>query len=189
MKTKMQLAEAEQIAMQVRADLLPYCQRIETAGSIRRHKLEVGDIEIVCMPKLIEERNLFGEILQCRNELEDKIGEMTLKGWRFIKNGNRFKQLVFHNGISLDLFICLPPAQWGVLFAIRTGPRDFSTWIVTQRNKGGALPSNLHVKNGVVWHGSKALCTPEEDDFLGLCGLAGVPAEERRQGMPCVVTR
>lgn len=184
MKTKIPLAEAEQLANHLLAYLSPYCTRIEIAGSIRRRKPCVGDVEIVCIPKITGEKNLFGELIQARNELEYPLNKMSLSGWQFIKDGPRFKQLISPDGISLDLFICLPPAQWGVLFTLRTGPSDFSTWIVTQRNKGGALPSDLHVSNGAVWRGGVPIHTPEEDDFLRLCGLDGTPPSERCPGMP-----
>jgi hypothetical protein len=42
--------------------------------------------------------------------------------------------------IAIDLFIVLPPAQFGAFFAIRTGTAEFSQWLVTPREKGGAIP-------------------------------------------------
>lgn len=41
MKTKMPLGEAEKIACKYADMLMPYCERIEIAGSIRRRKAEV----------------------------------------------------------------------------------------------------------------------------------------------------
>lgn len=51
-KTKMPLAKAQKIAENVKSFLEPYCQRVEIAGSVRREKTEVGDIEIVVIPQL-----------------------------------------------------------------------------------------------------------------------------------------
>ncbi len=45
------LAEGEAIASALVADLEPYCARIQVAGSIRRRKEMVGDIEIVAIPR------------------------------------------------------------------------------------------------------------------------------------------
>lgn len=47
----MKLAQALAIAEKVKALLAPHCERIEIAGSIRRKKPDVKDIEIVAIPK------------------------------------------------------------------------------------------------------------------------------------------
>lgn len=73
----------------------------------------------------------------------------------------------------------MPPAQWGLIMAIRTGPKDFSRWIVTQRYKGGALPSDCRVNKGAVWHGDRMIEMPEEIQFLQFLGLGWVEPEER----------
>lgn len=49
------LSRAKVLAEEVRQVLAPYCEQIEIAGSIRREKAEVGDIEIICIPKFVEE--------------------------------------------------------------------------------------------------------------------------------------
>ena len=46
----MKYEEALKIAEEVKALLAPHCLRIEIAGSIRRKKPEVKDIEIVAYP-------------------------------------------------------------------------------------------------------------------------------------------
>jgi len=177
-KTKTPYAQAKPIADKVLADLAPYCQRIEIAGSLRRKKPEVGDIEIVCIPKITWSRDLFGEFSHPHTRLELYLSILP-PDWKFIKDGPRFKQVELPEGITLDLFSVLPPAQWGVIFAIRTGPAEFSKWIVTPRKRGGALPSNCKVKNGGVWRNGAMISMPEEEDFLSLLGLAGLPPEAR----------
>jgi DNA polymerase/3'-5' exonuclease PolX len=82
-------------------------------------------------------------------------------------------------GINLDLFIVTRPAQWGVILAIRTGPADFSKWIVTPRKYGGALPSNCHVEGGRVLRQQIPLEMPEERDFLDFLGLGWVEPKDR----------
>ncbi len=47
----MQLDKALEIAEKTKELLAPYCERIEIAGSIRRKKPEVKDIELVAIPK------------------------------------------------------------------------------------------------------------------------------------------
>jgi len=53
-----ELEKARAIAEELKALLQPSCHRIEIAGSIRRQKPEVGDIELLCIPKLVDGVNL-----------------------------------------------------------------------------------------------------------------------------------
>lgn len=164
----MELLRARAIAENVIERLRPSCERIEIAGSIRRRKPEVKDIELVAIPKVFEERDLFGELLNSISML-DKV-----EWGRYdtvIKNGSRYKQIVIDARINLDLFIVLPPAQWGVIFAIRTGPADYSRWLVTQQRYGGAMPAGYFVQEGQLWGPHGIIPTPEESDFFAEIGL------------------
>jgi len=133
MKSKMPYTEARALADQLVAQLAPACERIEVAGSIRRKKEEVGDIEIVAIPKMETIRNLFGEAQGEVSLLNVRLSDM---GWDVLKNGDKYKQFVLPGGISLDLFICRL-ATWGVIYTIRTGSADFTHWLVTNRQHGG----------------------------------------------------
>lgn len=167
---KIPLDEAEKIARKYVDLLAPYCRRIEIAGSIRRRKVEVGDIEIVAEPLPITD--LFGSA----NGYCDPSLPLPA-----IKNGQRYKQYVLPEGLTLDLFIVLPPAQWGVILALRTGSAEFSRKLVTGKRYGGFLPSDCVVKDGAVRHikTGEIVPTPEEADFLSLCGLGWIIPEER----------
>jgi hypothetical protein len=51
----------------------------------------------------------------------------------------------------VDLFQVIEPRQWGVIYAIRTGPGDFNRLLVTSRWFGGACPKDRKVAGGRVW--------------------------------------
>ena len=160
----MELQRARTIAKRLVDRLLPYCERIEIAGSIRREMAEVGDIEIVAIP----------------NDFADAMLPELLPGARFLKDGSRYKQIALPEGINLDLFLVRPPnAQWGVIFLLRTGPAEFSHKAVTKKRMGGLLPSDCVVANGRVWRNGKFIPMPEEEDFLKLLGLPGLAPKER----------
>lgn len=174
----MERIKAAEIARMVGNQIIPYCVRLEIAGSIRRGKDEVGDIELVAMPKMEPVYDLWGE----------KVGEHSLLNDRSIfeamgkisKSGKRFVQVELLEGINLDLFIVLPPAQWGVILAIRTGPVEFSQWIVTSRSKGGALLNGWKVEEGRVWDGQTELTFNEEIDFLKWLELGWIEPRDRK---------
>lgn len=158
---------------------MPYCERAEIAGSIRRQKPEVKDIEIVVIPKTETVKDLFGEAAGEVSLLENSISNL-LKTWDAwtIKNGQKYKQILLPGGMKLDLFI-VKKETWGVQFTIRTGSADYSKWLVTQRRYGGALPSHAKVEDGrIVVHG-KPIETPEEKDFFEFLEIP-MPAPSER---------
>lgn len=174
----MKLADAVPIASAILLRLKPYCHRIEVAGSIRRGKAEVGDIELVAIPKMLPQYDMFGKQFDELSLLYDR--KLLESFGKVIKFGKRYVQIDLWAGIKLDLFVVLPPAQWGVIMAIRTGPADFSHWLVTPRSKGGALPIGWRVEDGRVWDGQVTLDFPEEDGFLTWLGLGGTAPGERK---------
>jgi DNA polymerase/3'-5' exonuclease PolX len=178
----MEHKQAKAIAEQWIARLSPACARIEIAGSLRRGKREPRDIELVCIPKIQVERDLFGGDGTQINLLEALLPRLfTERAYLgMTKRGPRYKQLALPEGIKLDLFIVLPPSEWGVRFLIRTGPAEFSHWAVTNKRAGGALPSYLHVKDGAVWHRSRKIETPEEEDFFSVLGMQYVEPNKRQ---------
>lgn len=180
----MRLEDALLLAMEWQAKLAPFCERIEIAGSVRRCKAEVHDIELVAIPQtteLVEMVDLFSQRITQVNLLEQAIWSLAQAGDHFtlLKNGPRMKQLKLSQGITLDLFIVLPPAQWGVIFTLRTGPADLSHWLVTKKSFGGGLPSYLKVRDGVLWNGDQAINTPEEADFFREIGVEMVSPVHR----------
>lgn len=177
MKTKISLERAEAIAKKIVEELSPYCERIEIAGSVRRRKPEVGDIEIVAIPK--PWNDMLGMVVPLsRDHALNYVDWRRIDG-TLLKGGNKFKQIELSEGITLDLFIVTPPAQFGVIFLIRTGPEEFSHKLVTSRQSRGLMPSNLKCKDGSIWHGINKLETPEEKDVFKVIGLPWIAPENR----------
>jgi len=184
------------------------CERIEIGGSIRRGKADVKDIEIVAAPILKAPRPEFGKPIDLTpldrilRQLVETDGML-----KAVKGGEKFKQFEIArleefgiaeplNPFCLDLFLCTPPSQWGVEFVIRTGPGDFSQWMVTQKSKGGALPDGFFVRHNVVWvewtevpnkaeeaarmmNSNNARFMPEEGDWFNFCGLDPIQPDKR----------
>ena len=176
---RLTLEAATEIGLRLIKLLRPGCERIEIAGSIRRKRPLIGDIEIVCIPRMTTD--LIGQPVE--SELDPVIGELIATGMVTAphRNGPRHKsfgipmkgRLTF----NLDLFLTTPEC-WGVVFAIRTGSAAYSKNLVTQRQWGGYLPNGHRVEGSRVWKGQEVLETPEEEDFFTLCG-GWVPPEKR----------
>jgi len=174
------------VAETLAACLTPVCEQVSIAGSLRRKKPQVGDMEIVARPILREVKDMFNVVVDYIPKGLDEVlcalvrANVLLPG---DKNGPRYKQFevqIPHRGrIKLDLFLVLPPAQWGVIVMQRTGAAEFSKCLVTQRNKGGLLPPHLHVEDGAIWEGDKMIETPAEEDVFKICGLKWMEPEFR----------
>ena len=133
---KIPLSDALFIAKEVFDVLKPYCDRIHIAGSIRREKDFVGDIEIVCQPRV--------EIL--KDELWDEGIIRNLEfcnivdGWQKVKGdseGKYTQRILPISNMKLDLFM---PDDFDYYrqLAIRTGSSDYSFKVIANgwKNKG-----------------------------------------------------
>ena len=184
-KTRVPLAQAEEVASRLVAIMSPVCERIEIAGSMRRRRGMVGDIEI-CMISAIEERavGLFGEsegismqyehakLLRAEGVLVDRL---DVRGCACF--GPHY-QRVLYDGVAADIFV-FEAAQWGVGFAIRTGSADFSKRLVTPRAYGGYLQAGQQCKGWRLWDRGRIIETREETDFFNAIGLDWVCPEDR----------
>ena len=103
--------EAAEIGYQLLEWLAPYCQRAEIAGSVRRGKAEVKDLEIVAIPvvEMRQELGLFGPVGQSVEVslLEEALARSLPPGWQpGGKNGRKYKRFVhFRTWLACDLFL------------------------------------------------------------------------------------
>ncbi|MCC6454465.1 MAG: hypothetical protein IT328_05940 [Caldilineaceae bacterium] len=157
--------------------LQPACHRIEIAGSLRRKRPLVGDIEIVAVPIL--HTNLFGEPLDT-SEVDQLLSHLPIT---LHKNGAKYKQLSFFGSLgnvyTVDLFLQPDPATWAVNFLLRTGSADFSHKMVTPKSQGGYKPDGYLVRDARVWHNGAAIDTPEERAIFTLWGMDYIEPEDR----------
>lgn len=181
MKTKLTLTQALPLAEKIEAVLSPACERIRIAGSIRRRKPTVGDIEIVAIPKLIPDMlvqlSLFDETPKMVSALdlllEKLIGDKA-NFKRGKRNGDLYKNFLieFDGGeseIGLDLFLTTPE-QWGYILALRTGPGDFNRAWVTQKSKGGLLEDGYFFAGGWLHVDGRKIDTRSEGDVFTCIG-------------------
>lgn len=162
-------------------DLLkPVITRCEVAGSYRREKPESKDIDLVCIPVLESRKDLFG------GDTGKKISRLEMwfathndgSLFTLLQNGPKKKKLALPEGLHLELYI-VTPETWGVMFLIRTGPEEFSHWLVTKIQNGGALPRYCQIKDGNLWSAGKIIPTPEERDVFWALNLPYTEPKDR----------
>ncbi|RMG91197.1 MAG: hypothetical protein D6706_18435 [Chloroflexi bacterium] len=177
-KHKIDYSDAMHIADSLLVLLAPACERVEIAGSLRRHRPQIGDIEIVAVPRYNVVYNLFGEPIQQDSLVNDILSQLQFKT---IKSGPRFKQFEYQ-GIKVDLFLA-NETNWGVILALRTGSADFSHWLVTPQVQGGAMPAGMQCQGGYLRRHGKTLTTLEEQDLFAHLGLEWISPLEREVGL------
>jgi len=170
------LSLARKWADRVAEVLSPHCERVEIAGSVRRGKEEVGDIEIVCMPK--RPFDLLGMPAGASEGFIDAVDK-----WESVKgtaNGRYTKRVLPNtNGFTLDIFMA-DAQNWGWIFALRTGSAIFAQKIYLR----GLREADCFACDGYVYDYSDALRPklvplPEEDDLFKLLRRDFVPPTER----------
>lgn len=188
-------AEALKVAERLIELFQPACERIEIKGSLVRLKPDVKDIDLLLVPDLSPlplPRAEFGKPVPpvYKTRLDQLLGQMVEdKVIVMEKSGDRLKRFkVMNPFVAVELYSVLPPETWGVKSVIRTGPKDFSHWVVTRKRSGGALPNGYRVQHGAVYQGvteAKDLSgeTPigfeTELDFLNFLGLGWVEPKDR----------
>jgi DNA polymerase/3'-5' exonuclease PolX len=160
----MNLAAAQQIADRVYDALAPHCFRISIAGSIRRQAPEVGDIEIVAIPKPYEVNLFSSGIAGVVNQWPRVKGELPCK----------YTRRRLPEGIDLDLFFATRD-NWGYILAIRTGSADFS-----KRLAAGWVRYGFRGEEGnLVDHAGNINPVREERDLFLLAGIPWTKPENR----------
>jgi len=160
----MKLSKAKAIAEKVKAELQPHCERIEIAGSIRREKPEVGDVEIVAIPKPYDIGLFESGIAPVVNQWKKVKGELPCK----------YTQRILPEGIKLDLFF--PTVDnWGMIFAIRTGSAEFSRNILAYT----WVRLGYHSVGGMLFYQGKSYPVKEEKDLFRILRIDWIDPRER----------
>ena len=189
--TRVPLAAAEATSLELLAVLTLGALRAEVAGSIRRRMPSVGDIELVAVPRVHTETHregLFEERSIDVDEFQVVIDSLLLDGTLAQhptdpKRGPRYSKLLHvASGLQVDLFSARPQT-FGLILAIRTGPANYSRWLVTEARARGhhVAEGELHV--GAQGCSPYAACevvpTPEEADVFKALTLFHPIPEQR----------
>ena len=170
------LVKAKQKAESLIALIDDVCLRVEIAGSIRRRKSQVKDIEIVALPKTKPGKDLFGNTIEEISFLEIRLNGLLQHNNdlsfdpELKRNGHKYKRLLWH-GVKVDLFIAGRSREYGALMAIRTGPWDFSKMLVTKQEYGGAMPNDFRQQDNQIWTPNGPLETSNELKYFAALGI------------------
>jgi DNA polymerase (family 10) len=169
---------AERIATEVSASLASGCERIAVAGSIRRRKPVIHDIDLVAIPTFEQSppRTLFGDCEQV-SLLERELTRVASTGRvRIIERGTKAVRLeAIPEEIAIDLYVA-SAQTWAALLLIRTGSREHNIGLCSLARD---LGMQLKADGSGLFRGSEMVARDSEESIFEALGLLYVPPERR----------
>ena len=165
----MELKLAQEIGARLVDAVKPAVSRVEIAGSVRREKVNVKDLELV---SIVQDYDLLFKRLAIHGRFI-KPGVPGIIDWP-PKVGSRYIRMLLNEGIKLDLFVA-SRVNWGGIFCMRTGsgvgedgspfsgfiPAMFSRW--KKVSNGGKMSGGQPMRpDGTL------LDLREEEEFFSL---------------------
>jgi len=162
--TELALKDAEKIANQVRTLVCTHCDKIEIAGSIRRQKPRVHDIDFVISTRTDFEWQKISEELKHLKAKPNCQGKSVIKAF-----------LPCQNGLFQVDFYRAKPSTFGIHLLVRTGSAEHNMWLA-----GYAITKGMRIKysEGLIKEGSAIAGETEKGVFEAL-GLPCPSPSER----------
>jgi DNA polymerase/3'-5' exonuclease PolX len=193
-KQEIALQQAKKIAGEFISLIQPACEWIEVAGSIRRQKRLVNDIELVVIPKIVpskrkkkvqHSKKLTSFITIAIDPSLDEILENLVikRKIQMIKSGDKYKQFIFWKYLlQIDLFIA-NKTNLGYILLLRTGSADYSQNFVTEVKRRGQFRCGKGTRAGYVWNIKtwEIVPTPTEQALYALVGIPWLDPPKREK--------
>jgi len=169
--TPLSLSQADNYAASIVDRLRPFCELIEIAGSIRRRRPFVNDIDIVVLPHVDQVNALRARVLERTSPVKDGPVEMVVRTI---------------NNVQIDLWIANRPKKdlfaetatnFGSLLLCRTGSTAHNIWLVARAE---ALGRRWNPHHG-VFEAGKCLASATEEQIFHALNLDFIPPEKRER--------
>ena len=161
--TELALKEAEKLANQIKSAVSAHCDQIEIAGSIRRQKPFVHDIDLVAVAKSDTEWKKISEELKRMKAKQNCSGSSIIKAY-----------LPLQNGLFQVDFYRAKPSTFGIHLLIRTGSAEHNMWLA-----GYAISKGMRLKysQGLIKDGTAIAGKTEKEVFNALSLAYPLPSE------------
>ena len=161
---ELDLKEAEKTAAKVKATVEAQCELLEVAGSIRRQKTTVHDIDFVVVAKSDADWQKINDKLKQLKAKPNCSGNSVIKA--FVPCENGFFQVDFYRA---------KPSTFGIHLLVRTGSADHNMWLA-----GYAISKGMRIKysEGLIKDGVAVAGETEQGVFEAL-GLSYPSPSER----------
>lgn len=171
-------AKARQAALALIEQLRPACYHIEIAGSIRRVRPQVHDIDLVAWPIYHDEvsANLFGETTQIKSrpdQLLSALGYTTGQAVAVDVDAKILKTVSV--GIPVEIYLVeRDGSNAGALLQMRTGPAAHNAWLAARAQR---MHLSYRAGYGIYRLGEDCRFTKRVDDGseTGIYQALGLP--------------
>jgi DNA polymerase/3'-5' exonuclease PolX len=160
---ELNLSKAENIANQIKTAICSHCDRLEVAGSIRRKKPVVHDIDFVAVAKNDAEWKRINEELKCLKAKPGCAGDSIIKAYLPCQD------VLF----QVDLYRA-KPSTFGVHLLIRTGSAEHNMWLAAYAILKGM---RLKYSEGLIKENSVIAGEDEKGVFAALGLPYALPTE------------
>jgi DNA polymerase (family 10) len=162
--TELDLETAQQLAGEIKAAVEHLCEKIEVAGSIRRQKPKVHDVDFVVVAKSDADWQRINEALKRLKAKPNCSGNQTIKAY-----------IPCRGGIFQVDFYRAKPSTFGIHLLIRTGSADHNMWLA-----GCAISKGMRLKysEGLI-KDAASIAGEDEKGVFGALGLPFPPPTER----------
>src|SRR5664280_198026 len=152
---ELDLREAEKTAAKVKATVEALYDLLEVAGSIRRQKSKVHDIDFVVVAKSDADWQKINEKLKQLKSKPNCSGNSVIKAFFPCQDG--FFQVDFYRA---------QPSTFGILLLVRTGSAEHNMWLA-----GYAISMGLRIRysEGLIKDGISIAGETEQSVFEALC--------------------
>ena len=170
MPKPLKLETAVKYADQIVEILAPYCEKIAIAGSVRRRRGIVNDIDLVVIPKDWQ-----------------GLRKRCLAKCRLVLDGAEIFTVTTVNDVQLDIFTAHAPGQdlagglasnWGSVLLCRTGSKEHNVWLCKKAVEKGWKWSPPH---GILNAHNEILASETEEDIFKRLGLEYIEPERRER--------
>lgn len=163
---------ARDFAEKIVGEIAPHCAQLEIAGSLRRERPEIGDVDLVCLPS--DRAALMARVLASAPQV--------------LKDGTQEFVAIFGGRIQLDLWFAVPP----IVSLFDTAPTNFGSLLLCRT---GSIGHNIflveHAKTlGLRWNPHWGVMTPDghtvlasetEEQIFAALNLPFIPPPKRQR--------
>jgi DNA polymerase/3'-5' exonuclease PolX len=160
--------EAALVAQELWGAIRLYCDKAEIAGSLRRFRPVVHDIDLVVVPKPGQRARLAAEFLLAQDGEPEATWSLPEKIWKFQVKG-----------MPVDVYLATPET-FATLLLIRTGSAEHNVLLASRAKRMGL---KLRADgSGIEKSGGAVIPCATEDRVFRLLGMRYVEPIEREVG-------
>ena len=135
------------------------CMKVEIAGSIRRKRPDVKDVDLVILPK--------------EHKKERIVWDLTNKGFKTTKNGVKIVSGIYKD-VQVDLNFCTKDT-WGITLLFRTGSKFHN---IKMAKKAKEMGLKLSLNKGLM-KDDEVIASKTEEEIFETLDIDCVEPEKR----------